>query len=1041
MRFIIIFLSLMAQNCLSQNVFSPFRVFSTAEGLNNNQVNCICKDARGFIWTGTAEGLYRFDGFHFKQYYSDIEDNNSLSGNYILDLLEYQPGKLLIATNNGLSILNTFTNNFENNLVRLPSLLKGNGTLVNSLFKDINNRIWINYRDGIDVFNDSLKLLFRLTDLPWAASLKGIKIFYEKWFQDKNGLVWLPSDNYGICIVDEKNKTVFNWNNNPNHYPFLKKFATRSFFLDTIQNQIWYSFWGNGLECFDFSSGKHRVQLFGIQYPTEARCINSILLEKDGSLICAGGLGIYSVNTKSLAWTLINKKYSGANLPDAFGGVVLFSDRDNNVWVGTNSLGLLEMPVRNKNVRQFSIPEGLLTVSNLVYCSDILRYNHDIFYMAYGLNGLIELNISTCKFKNYKINSLNGNPLDAFKICRAPGGKLWIGTGLGIYLFDISTKKIIYSANLTASTKDLTVSCMILDKENNMWIAFRGTNALGYYNQSEKKFSYYKDYLYNGEKLLDKQNLIAFMQMDAHGDIWMASDEKGGFISYRQATKQWDAYPKKASKYYQLLTDNPIACLAPGNNHELWFSFQLGNGIVKYDYAKDSIWTFTYKNGLLSNNISALDKDNKNNLLAVSANGINYFNPISQETKTLGFSNVEKNWVGLNNQFYDSTYNQILYAPGKNILLVNNNFLQADTQSIRVYIESIKVNNTSEPFNLSALKLQLKYNEKNISISFIAPDFSNASVISYSYMLKGLDKHWVFGNSLSTANYLNIPPGNYTFLVRAKKQSGNWGQVNDELHIIVQPAIWQTWWFQTFIAAFIISTTYWLLHRRIVSIRKSAELRQKIAETEMMMLRAQMNPHFIFNCLNAIDNLIHTNQKDKATTYLARFAKLIRSVLDSSKNNLVSFQKDYETMQLYLQLEQFRCNNKFRYKLIADQGLLNGDYKVPPLLIQPFLENAIHHGLLNKQVNDRYLFVTISLENDFIKYNITDNGVGRERAQELKTINRPEHISYGIQISKERVHLYNGQNHSDNVLITDLTENGKATGTKVEVKIKNYDTI
>jgi ligand-binding sensor domain-containing protein/putative methionine-R-sulfoxide reductase with GAF domain/two-component sensor histidine kinase len=215
-------------------------------------------------------------------------------------------------------------------------------------------------------------------------------------------------------------------------------------------------------------------------------------------------------------------------------------------------------------------------------------------------------------------------------------------------------------------------------------------------------------------------------------------------------------------------------------------------------------------------------------------------------------------------------------------------------------------------------------------------------------------------------------------------------------------------------------------------------MNEQLSKTKLEALRSQMNPHFIFNSLNAIDNLIQTNQKEKATTYLARFAKLIRNVLDSSKNDVVAFQKDYETLELYLQMEQFRCSNKFSYELKADDELMYGDYKVLPLIVQPFVENAIHHGLLNKQQGERKLIVSAILENDYIIYTITDNGVGIEKAQQLKEINKPEHQSYGIDITKERIQLYNQGNKNDNVTISDLFENNEPSGTKVEIRIKIF---
>jgi hypothetical protein len=333
--------------------------------------------------------------------------------------------------------------------------------------------------------------------------------------------------------------------------------------------------------------------------------------------------------------------------------------------------------------------------------------------------------------------------------------------------------------------------------------------------------------------------------------------------------------------------------------------------------------------------------------------------------------------------------------------------------------------------------LRLSYKENFFTIEFAALKFSGQQQINYFYRLRGIDKDWVNGGTRRFANYTNLPPGNYTFEVRA--ENGLNSEEITSFKIIIAPPFWQTWWFISACLVFIGVSGYWLFRRRLKAVRHEAEMKQTIAETEMMALRAQMNPHFIFNCLNAIDNLIQTNQKEKATTYLARFAKLIRSVLDSSKNNVVPFQNDFESLQLYLQMEQFRCNNKFTYELIANEELLHGDYKLPPLIAQPFVENAIHHGLLNKQIGDRKLAISATVENDGIKYTIIDNGVGRARAGEIKEINKPGHQSYGITITAERIHLYNRDGKSNDISITDLWENGQPAGTKVEIRLKIYD--
>ncbi|HTL10384.1 MAG TPA: histidine kinase [Chitinophagaceae bacterium] len=224
-----------------------------------------------------------------------------------------------------------------------------------------------------------------------------------------------------------------------------------------------------------------------------------------------------------------------------------------------------------------------------------------------------------------------------------------------------------------------------------------------------------------------------------------------------------------------------------------------------------------------------------------------------------------------------------------------------------------------------------------------------------------------------------------------------------------------------------------VVYKSIQNSKKTAEskLRQNIAETQMQVLRSQMNPHFIFNSLNSIDAFIQSNDKYNATLYLNKFAKLIRNVLDSSKQDVISFSKDIETLKLYIELEIQRSENKFTTDIIIDDELMNSDYKVPPLIIQPFVENAIIHGLRNRDDNKGLLQIMISKTERQIFYSITDNGVGRKAAGQMQS--RPGK-SYGIEMTLERVKLFNKE-ASPSVEITDLYEGGQPAGTNVLVHL------
>lgn len=219
--------------------------------------------------------------------------------------------------------------------------------------------------------------------------------------------------------------------------------------------------------------------------------------------------------------------------------------------------------------------------------------------------------------------------------------------------------------------------------------------------------------------------------------------------------------------------------------------------------------------------------------------------------------------------------------------------------------------------------------------------------------------------------------------------------------------------------------------------REEASLKQKIAETQMLAMRSQMNPHFIFNSINSIENFIMQDEKRLASDYLNKFSKFIRSILDSSSKDLVSFDADMKAMQLYIDLEQLRYNNKFSYLTHIDPELMNGDYRVPSLLIQPYLENAIVHGIAHSDKAGLQLSLTAFIEKHFIKYIIEDNGIGRKQASLYNMQNKPNHISEGLKTTEERIAIFNktiGEN--GNVEIIDLlNKKNEPTGTRVEIKI------
>jgi hypothetical protein len=221
-------------------------------------------------------------------------------------------------------------------------------------------------------------------------------------------------------------------------------------------------------------------------------------------------------------------------------------------------------------------------------------------------------------------------------------------------------------------------------------------------------------------------------------------------------------------------------------------------------------------------------------------------------------------------------------------------------------------------------------------------------------------------------------------------------------------------------------------------LRDESLYKQKIAETEMQALQAQMNPHFFFNSLNSIENFIMQNEKKLASDYLNKFARFIRSILDSSNTDQIELGKDIESLQLYIDLEQLRFNNKFTYCCQVDPQLLYGDYQVPALLVQPFLENAINHGIGPSDRTDLKICLQVKLVNNMIHYIIKDNGIGRDQSKIYNQINKPFHKSVGMKLTQDRINIFNRETGSSgNVNIIDLFDDEhNPIGTRIEFAIK-----
>jgi LytS/YehU family sensor histidine kinase len=226
-------------------------------------------------------------------------------------------------------------------------------------------------------------------------------------------------------------------------------------------------------------------------------------------------------------------------------------------------------------------------------------------------------------------------------------------------------------------------------------------------------------------------------------------------------------------------------------------------------------------------------------------------------------------------------------------------------------------------------------------------------------------------------------------------------------------------------------------------VRKESSFKTKIAETEMIALRAQMNPHFIFNCMNIIDGLITENRKEEAKDFLQKFSKLVRLVLENSQHQLVPLGSDLKALELYTEMEAIRYNHRFIYAFNVEQELLEDNYKIPPLLLQPYIENAVVHGLRHIEDGVGKLLITMKNKNGKLFVTIEDNGIGRKRAEAINRENSKPHQQLGMKVTEKRIELFKAidPNAGIQLEIKDLNDE-ENTGTIVEITLPlefNFD--
>ena len=374
--------------------------------------------------------------------------------------------------------------------------------------------------------------------------------------------------------------------------------------------------------------------------------------------------------------------------------------------------------------------------------------------------------------------------------------------------------------------------------------------------------------------------------------------------------------------------------------------------------------------------------------------------------------------------------------------------LSQDTIPPHIVLSSFRLAGKTSPVKdpLSNINtIQLRHDQNSFTFEFAGIDFTDPESNRHYFMLERYDEQSNQAGSDRKAVYFNVPPGKYIFRVKAINSKGV--SAERSVNVVVLPPWWSMWWFRVSAVIFLIALLYgiirWRLNQKFrLRLERSqkekqvAELQQQKTELEMQALRAQMNPHFIFNSLNSINRFILQNNKNQASEYLAKFSRLVRLILQNSQSPLIPLANELEALQLYLELETLRFEQRFDFRITLDRGVDEAMVKVPPLVIQPFTENAIWHGLMHKEEKG-HLNIKVFIEDDALCCMINDDGVGRSQAAEIKNRAGNTHRSMGMRITADRIALIKQKNlvHAS-IVVNDLVQpDGNPGGTEVIIKL------
>lgn len=954
----------------AQHPHPSFRHYTVEDDLASSEVYQVKQDSRGYIWFATSNGVSRFDGYTFENF----SQSDGLPDNTIFEIFEDKKGRVwFVSVSSRLSYYESgkiHGYRYNNEILKIAR-----NQIKTSFYVDDNENIYLGmYTVG----------MYKI--LP-DGTITGY---------DTNTV----SGKLGSIVEPDSGRMIFS--------AFTKI---------------------KGRGYFNFYTKHQKGKLYIEENLNPLVKAGRVIRLRNGKILLSYHNILFSVDT--------DLNYSKYKFPAQI--TWLYQDRGGHIWVGTYMSGVYF--VQNEN---YAGAKNYLTGKSV---DGVLQDAEGGFWFATEGDGVFY----TPSHQVLTYDQATGLPGNKVNCLATDGKNIFAGMDDGSIVRITPDGKTTSVMPRTAPHIN-EISALFYDSiKKELW--FSGRTYQGVISPDFRNIRFHVGVFYQGlvfddqyyfatgrhvQQYIKSRNRIAAIREEEPKDVGRIYD----LLPYKNRSlllgTQWGLwkYTLTDTSYMYMggrdtLLQQRISCLAYLPDSSIAIAT---NGVGLLVYTNGQVKQISSRDGLGSDKINKIYVDGYTIWVATNQ-GVNKVEIRSMQPFVYEIHTYTKRNGLASNEIRDILVFQgkVWLASDKGITFFDRSlYAGSGRKDIPVYITQIAVNEKETGIEDS---YALPYYENNLRFHITAPGFIDAGKQQYRYKMEGLDTTWIY-TSNREIRYTTLPAGTYTFWVEVQNSDGSWSKITASATFQIIAPFWQKWWF---IALYILAGVLligWLVRSRLKYIQsrkeKTNRMNRNLLDLKLKALRAQMNPHFTFNVMNSIQHFILHKEDEAAQRYLAKFSRLIRIILNNSEKTIIPVSEEIKALELYLELEVMRFEGKLGYTITIDPSVDIHRVTIPSMLIQPYVENAVIHGVAPLHTPG-HIMIYIERSGDFIRAMVEDNGVGRQKAAQKKK--EDGYRSMGMTITRERLEIINqlyGNKMSEK--ITDLYDDeGNPAGTRVEI--------